>query len=339
MERIQPTGKTRARYFSSPESVVFFSSGCEVLNQVLGGGWAAGRIVGMKGDSSTGKTLLAIEACANFLKHFKGGMIRYREVEAAFDLRYAERIGLPVEEIEYNPTNLFEEVDSVEKMYKDLKDFCAKVEKEKAPAGLYVLDSLDALSDEAELAREINDPTYGSQKAKQMSQMFRRIKHKAAKSNVTVMIISQIRDKIGVTFGERTSTSGGKALKFYCSQILNLTEIKKLRKTIKGVERTVGTQVKATCTKSKVGRAYRDCQFPILMEFGIDDNKAALMFLNEVNMLDMLGIKKKDMSRYLKKMEALPDHDFRKKRRRLAKVVRKAWHRVEKMFDPPRRKY
>src|ERR1019366_4415396 len=94
--------------------------------------------------------------------------------------------------------------------------------------GLYILDSLDALSDRAELERKIDEPSFGAGKAKQMSQLFRRLIRKINKTDVAVIIISQIRDNIGVRFGDKTTRSGGHALDFYASQVLKLAHLKNI---------------------------------------------------------------------------------------------------------------
>src|ERR1019366_3976564 len=95
-ERVKPGGN----YFSSPKTgIEFISSGCHNLDLALGGGWAEGRVSNIVGDKSTGKSLLAIEACANFAIKYPKGTIRYREAEAAFDRPYAEALGMPVDHV------------------------------------------------------------------------------------------------------------------------------------------------------------------------------------------------------------------------------------------------
>ena len=104
-------------YFLAPKTdVAFVSSGCHLLNLALGGGWAENRIANIVGDKSSGKTLLAIEACSNFAIKHKKGKIRYRECEAAFSNDYARAIGMPVERVDFGA----DPIDTVEDLFEDL---------------------------------------------------------------------------------------------------------------------------------------------------------------------------------------------------------------------------
>src|SRR5487761_2481019 len=158
------TPKETTNYFASgtEKNLKFVSTGCALLDEVLGGGYVLGRVVNLVGDKSTGKTLLAIEASANFLKRYPKGIVRYAEAEAAFDNDYAAALGLPVERVEFADTIFTVEdfFEALEKMLDALKD---------NPC-LYILDSLDALSDRAELERDIDAGTYGGNKPKQIGQ-------------------------------------------------------------------------------------------------------------------------------------------------------------------------
>ena len=160
----KPTAKRvgGGAYFSAPsKSLQFISSGCKLLDCVLGGGWVLGRIANIVGDRSSGKTLLAIEACANFARQYSKGNIYYREAEAAFDVRYAETLGLPTDRVDFSDS-----FHTVEDMFEDL----TKVLESESKAGLYIVDSLDALSDRSELKRDMDKGSYGAEKAKQMSE-------------------------------------------------------------------------------------------------------------------------------------------------------------------------
>ena len=129
----------RGLYYQPSASPVFFSSGCTLLDCVLGGGWATDRIINVVGDKSTGKTLIAIEACANFFNKYQDNCtIYYNEAEAAFDTDYARNLGLPVEDIDF-----VEPCFTVENLFTDLHTKIEKAEKDKQY--LYILDSLDAL--------------------------------------------------------------------------------------------------------------------------------------------------------------------------------------------------
>lgn len=256
------------------EGVRLFSSGCALLDCVLGGGLAMGRVANIVGDKSTGKTLLAIEASRNFVRTFEGATIRYCEAESAFDVAYAREMGMPVDQVSFTDT-----VVTVEDFYRDVE---ATIKKSGGKPCLYILDSLDALSSKGEMDREIDVSTYGSEKAKMMSQAFRRLVQTIENSNMAMIIISQIRDKIGVVFGESHTRSGGRALDFYASQVVWLSELEKMKRTVKGVERVVGIRVKARCKKNKIGLPFREASFPVLFGYGVDDLYANTEWLFQV---------------------------------------------------------
>jgi recombination protein RecA len=261
-------------YFTTPKKhISFIHTGCKTLDLALGGGWAMGRIVNVVGDKATGKTLLAIEAAANFSRQYPKGHIRYRESEAAFDKPYADALGMPVDRVDFG-----QPLATVEDLFEDLEQCCQKAKQPE----LYILDSLDALSDRSEMDREIDQGSYGAGKAKKMSELFRRLVRVMNKSNLTLIIISQVRDKIGVTFGRKTTRTGGRALDFYASQILYIAQRGQIPKTVRGIKRTVGIEVSAKVDKNKIGLAYREAEFSILFGYGIDDEEACRRWLTEI---------------------------------------------------------
>ncbi len=219
--------KKKGSYFTSDkENLALFGSGCKLLDCVLGGGWPLGRMSNIVGDKSSGKTLLAIEACANFMHKFPDGEIIYLESEAAFDADYAEAIGMPIDDVDFVD---YGDDNTVEFLFEHLE----KVTAEATSPVLYVVDSLDALSDRAEKKRKIDEGSYSMGKQKKLSEMFRRLISPLKESNVHLMIVSQVRENIGVTFGEKYTRSGGKALDFYASQILCLPKLVSLKRLSK----------------------------------------------------------------------------------------------------------
>jgi recombination protein RecA len=266
-----------AYYLASPQtSMSFIPSGSTLLDLALGGGWAEGRIANIVGDSSSGKTLLCIEAAANFAIRYPGSLIRYRETEAAFNPEYAETIGMPLGQVDFGTAPL----ETIEDFYTNLNATIEHALKSGKPE-LYICDSLDALSDKAELERGFGEPSYGSDKAKDLSRMFRKLPLAAMeRSKVTLLIVSQIRDKIGVTFGRKWTRSGGKALQFYCSQIVFLAQTSVASKTLNGAKHTIGINIKARCEKNKAGQAFREAEFPIMFGYGIDDAASCCAYLD-----------------------------------------------------------
>lgn len=379
--------KSGGSYFEAPTPVSCISTGCRLLDRVLGGGFAEGRTGNIVGDTSTGKTLLAIETCANFVLKYptaKEAAIRYAESEAAFDIPYAKSVGLPEKRIQFNKGGVL--LDTVEDWYEDLEAFCDHVEgvkfvgyaakkgKEKESeetdegessillkkvarktkpilgrkplkAGLYILDSCDALSDEDEKASKFGKDSYGGKKPKLIGQLFRRIIRRLEKLNITMLVVSQVRAKIGVSFGKKISRSGGKALDFYSSQIIWLSDLGKIEETKAGIKRKVGTWTRVKCEKNKVGIAFRDCDLVIRYAYGIDEFDTALQWFIEVKRADVMGFPESGKAataaarEYLKSLNGLDADEMKEERRLLNEAVDKVWFEIERKFLPTRSKY
>jgi RecA/RadA recombinase len=362
--------RSGGRYFDAPTEVSCISSGAALLDCCLGGGWAEGRTGNIVGDKSTGKTLLCIELCANFVlkyPHRDDAFIRYGESEAAFDIPYAETIGLPTKRVQFNKGGVL--LDTVEEWYDDLEAFCDKVEGvtfvrfsekkqpggkkakvvrvtkpipgcKRAKGGLYILDSLDALSDADELVSKFGADSYGTKKPKLIGQLFRRIIRRLSKLNVTLIITSQEKSKIGVMFGDKTTRAGGRALDYYASQIIWLSDLGKTRETKGGVKRVTGFKIRVRCKKNKVGLAWRDVDLPIRFAYGLDEFDAGLSWLLEVKMLGKMGLDGKDAAKeYLHSLDVMTNEEIAVERKRLVAVIKDSWWEVERRFLPTRKKY
>ena len=317
-------------YFSQPKSNLHFvPSGSKLLDLALGGGWARSRVSNIVGDKSSGKTLLCIEACANFAKILPKGNIRYRETESAFDPSYAKALGLPVDRVDFGG----EPIDTTEALFKDL----TKIAKGAKQEELVIVDSLDALSDDAEMEREFDKGTFGAQKAKNMSKMFRMLIRDLDKSKITLIIVSQIRDAIGVMYGKKQKRSGGHALDFYASQVVWLTYTGKISRTISGVKRVTGVKIKANIEKNKIALPYREADLKIVFGYGVDDLESCLSWLKESNNLRGLSIG--DPKEHLRKMDDMDNAAFKAEVERIHEYVEKTWYSVEQKFLPERRKY
>lgn len=329
--------KPKNNYFTSAkEHIRFVSTGCALLDCALGGGLALGRTANVVGDKSTAKTGTATEVMINFALEYPEGDIAYRETEAAWDDSYAEAMGLPIDRIDFGDRE--DPIITVEDFYKDFNAFCDKQKKAKKP-GLYVLDSFDALSDDAEMEREIDKGSFGAAKAKKMSEMFRKLTRKQEQADVLLFIVSQVRDNIGAMFGEKHKRSGGKALDFYASQVFWLAHIKILKRTINKVERPYGIELKAKVKKNKVGMPFREADFTFEFGFGINDLLASVTWLDEVDRLDAIDLKKAEFKEYVKDIGALSSKEYAEERRRAAAAVKQVWAEVESTFLPKRSKY
>lgn len=318
-------------YFLDP-TVEFFSSGCTLLNCVLGGGWAKRRVINIVGDKSSGKTLQAIEGITNFIRENPEADAYYCECESAFDKGYAAAMGLPIERVKF--PNDEQKIFTVEDFFNDIEGVIAK----KRPA-LYVLDSLDALSDAAEMARERGESSYGANKAKQMSQEFRKLNQHMANADLTLMIISQVRENIGVTFGKSTTRAGGKALDFYASQVIELAHVGRLKKTVGGVERVYGIRTKARCEKNKISMPFRQCEFPIYFGYGVEDVVANIEFLLECGRHGDLFTSKEHAEKTIKTLHKLSDDGYHELAKTVADETRRVWRSIEEGFLSKRKKY
>lgn len=364
---------------SDKSGLKFVSSGCATLDAALGGGWCLGRVANIVGDRSAGKTLLAIEACANFHRQYPDGYIRYNEVEAAFDEAYAEALGMPIHAIDFKGRSI--DPDD-EKKYEELTALAGDRhaddrEREKAAMAmkklnkkgvglatntvealhadiervldenvgkpiLYIVDSLDAISDEAELGRDIGDGSYGGSKPKKIGEMFRRLIDRMEQQEMLFIVVSQLRDKLNVTFGEKQTRSGGRALDFYASHIIWLAEIGKLKKTVGGVERIIGVDVKVRVKKNKVGLPFRECQYPILFGYGVDDLTANVEWLISVGrdkLLADLDLSKAGYKVRLNNLRNKGGQEVRELRAKLNAIVFREWQSIEQGFLPQSSKY
>lgn len=338
MRRVLPSKRVvGVAYFATPApKVQFIRSGCTMLDLVLGGGWPLGRISNVIGDKSTGKTLLAIEACANFAEQFPKGHIWYRETEAAFDPGYAAALGMPVDCIDFADNN---PIRTVEDLFNDLEACIKQCSGKHTQPGLYIVDSLDAVSDRAEMERDIDKNSYGASKAAQVSETFRRLNKDVSSANIHVMIVSQIRDKIGAMFGEKTTRSGGRALDFYASQIIKLAHIKTLVQTVKGQKRPTGVRILAKATKNKVGLMGRQCEFVIRFGFGVESYEASLEWLLATKQTKEMGLSESAARELLADSVEWDTPTLRERMAELDAVVRRVWSENETSILPKRRKY
>lgn len=316
----------------------FIPSGCTLLDKVLGGGWPLGRMSNLVGDKSTGKTLLAIEACANFNILHPKGKIWYREAEAAFDVGYAEAVGLPARAVDFGPNGPDSKWDTVEDIFEDLERCLSVVEKSGKP-GLYIVDSLDALTSRASLARNVGEGTYNLEKQKILGEMFSELSRRIKSTRVALLVISQVRARIGITFGEKYRRSGGSALDFYASQIVWLSHLKTLVRKVRGSKRATGVRIRAKCKKNKVVAPFRECDFTIRFGYGVDDLTANVEYLQEVKRLSLAGIKPANVDDYLDEAEELPDDELHERQAMVKLAVQQAWEEIEEDVRPKRRKY
>ena len=244
----------------------FLPTGSTLLDLALGGGWAIRRIVNIVGDSSTGKSLLGAKAIGN-AQNLYNAVVVYDDPETTFEPERAHIYGVDSDLVIYTQS------DTVEKFFDNILTLLE--DKDYEQPLIYVLDSLDALSSEDEMKATMAEASYGTAKAKKMSQGLRKVAREISKKDALLIIISQTRDRIGIQFGEKTGISGGKALKFYASQRIMLAQLSKLADKDK---RVFGVNIRAKVTKNKISDPFREVDFNILFDMGIDDMESCLSY-------------------------------------------------------------
>lgn len=333
-KRVRPIKRSNP-FLNRADDVTYFSSGCKLLDLVLGGGWAVGRVINIVGDKSVGKTLLAIEAAANFRMAFPNSKIAYRETETAFDESYAASLGMPIDTIDFLHSSAD---DTVETLEKDVLDFIDR--KSSKEPGLFVLDSLDALSDKAEKTSMLSDSSYGTSKAKQLSMFFRKNNSAISNSKITFMIVSQIRDKLNVQFGKQSQRAGGRALDFYASQVLWLYLKKRIKQERRKIKRVVGVEIRAICEKNKVGLPFRECEFDLMFGYGVNDIKAGINFLKDIGKLsDLEGWDDRNAGSKIRELQDRGPKAVNLFREELNELLEGYWVAIENDFAPKHGKY
>jgi recombination protein RecA len=258
---------------AKPHNVEVIPTGNILIDRALGvGGMPRGRIVEVFGPESSGKTTLTLTVIAQAQK--RGGLAAFIDVEHALDPQYARRLGVKLDDLLVSQPSSGEEALRI----------CETLVRSNA-LDVIVLDSVAALVTKAELEGEIGDTTVGAQ-ARLMSAALRKLTSLISKASTCCIFTNQIREKIGVMFGNPETTPGGKALKFYSSVRVDIRRIGAIKQTDGTV---TGNRTKVKIVKNKVAPPFREAEFDIMYNEGISSTGALLDLALEQGIVEKRG--------------------------------------------------
>tara|TARA_R100001377_G_scaffold39610_1_gene22104 strand:+ start:94 stop:1191 length:1098 start_codon:yes stop_codon:yes gene_type:complete len=269
---------------STPTDITdWVSTGSTLLDLAISnkphGGLAAGRITEINGLEGTGKSLIGAHALASTQK--KGGLAVYIDTESAVSAEFLQSIGIDTDKMMYI------HLETVEDIFDAIETIVTKVrESDKDRLVTILVDSLAAASTKVEMEADFDKDGWATSKAIVLSKAMRKITQLTARQKVCLIFTNQLRQKMGVMFGDPWTTSGGKALPFHAStriRLKNMGQIKDAKKN------TIGIKIKAQVIKNRLGPPLRSAEFPLFFDKGIDDYGSWLGIMKDHKLVKQAG--------------------------------------------------
>ena len=246
------------------------------------GGFPVGRIVELQGMEASGKSLIMAHVLANTQK--KGGLAVYIDTENALSEEFLRAIGVNVNDMLYIPLETIEDIfEAIENIIETIR----KSSKDRLVT--IVVDSISAATTKIEQDADFTKDGWATAKAIVMSKAMRKITNIIGKQRVLLLCASQLREKMGVMFGDKYTTSGGKALGFHASCRIRLKGIGKLKSGSGKTEQIVGVQTEALVIKNRMGPPFKKAIFDIYFNSGIDDQNSWLSLMKDYNIVSTAG--------------------------------------------------
>jgi recombination protein RecA len=264
----------------------WISTGSSILDLAISnrpnGGLPVGRITEITGMEASGKSLLAAHLLANTQK--KGGLAVYIDTENAMNEEFLRAIGIDISKL------LYIQLETVEDIFEVIENIILKIkESDKNRLVSIAVDSVAAATTKVEQAQDYDKEGWATSKAIVLSKGMRKITQLIGRERVALIFTNQLRQKLGVMFGDPWTTSGGKAIQFHASCRLRLKAAGQIKAKIAGKEQTIGIKTKAIVVKNRMGPPLRQAEFNIYFESGIDDTGSWLQVMKDYSLLKQGG--------------------------------------------------